>query len=167
MKKIKFSSNKIGWGIILLGLVIIAVLMTVLFAVPSKNSEPIVVKAYFGNKDLDPEMSCNKVFPVERKIPKTKATAKASISEMLKGTTEEETDNGYFTSIGPGVEIQSLSIKNETAYIDFNKVLEEGVGGSCRISAIRAQITETLKQFPTVKNVVISIDGRTEDILQP
>jgi len=35
------------------------------------------------------------------------------------------------------------------------------------VTAIRAQITETLKQFPTVENVVISIDGRTEDILQP
>jgi len=45
--------------------------------------------------------------------------------------------------------------------------LQYQVGGSCRVSAIRAQIIETLKQFSTVKNVVISINGRTEDILQP
>ena len=167
MKKIKFSSNKIGWGIVLLGLVIIAVLTVVLFAVPSKNSEPMAIKAYFGNKDLDSGISCGKVFPVERTVPKTKATARAAIQELLKGTLSDELDSGYFTSIGPGVKIQSLKIDNGTAYIDFNKTLEEGVGGSCRVSAIRAQITETLKQFPTVQNVVISIDGRTEDILQP
>jgi len=35
------------------------------------------------------------------------------------------------------------------------------------VAAIRAQIRETLKQFPTVDEVIISIDGRTEDILQP
>jgi hypothetical protein len=35
------------------------------------------------------------------------------------------------------------------------------------VAAISAQIRETLKQFSTVKGVIISIDGRTEDILQP
>jgi spore germination protein GerM len=45
--------------------------------------------------------------------------------------------------------------------------LEFQVGGSCRVAAIRAQITDTLKQFPPVDEVIISIDDRTEDILQP
>jgi len=35
-----------------------------------------------------------------------------------------------------------------------------------RVSAIRAQITETLKQFETVNEVIVSIDSRVEDILQ-
>ncbi|MBA7661011.1 hypothetical protein ES703_69021 [subsurface metagenome] len=63
--------------------------------------------------------------------------------------------------------IQKLIIENGVAKIDFDEQLEFQVGGSCRVVAIRAQITETLKQFPTVDNVIISIDGRTEDILQP
>jgi len=46
-------------------------------------------------------------------------------------------------------------------------MLEFQVGGSCRVAAISAQIMETLKQFPTVKDVIISINSRTEDILQP
>jgi len=65
------------------------------------------------------------------------------------------------------VKIQSLSIENGVAKIDFSKELEQDVGGSCRVSAIRAQITETLKQFETVNEVIISIDSRVEDILQP
>jgi V8-like Glu-specific endopeptidase len=36
-----------------------------------------------------------------------------------------------------------------------------------RVTAVRAQITETLRQFDTVNNVVISVEGRTEDVLQP
>ena len=51
--------------------------------------------------------------------------------------------------------------------VDFDAQLEEGMGGSCRVSAVRAQITETLLQFSEARNVVISVDGRIEDILQP
>ena len=129
--------------------------------------ETIKVKVYFNNDRMDPEFSCNKVFPVEREILKTQAVARAALEELLKGATEEEKSEGFFTSINSGVKIQSLSIKDEVAKVDFDEQLEFQVGGSCRVAAIRAQITETLKQFPTVDNVIISINGRTEDILQP
>jgi hypothetical protein len=132
-----------------------------------KKTEIIKVKAYFNNSNLDPEFSCNKVFMVEREVAKTQATAKAALEELLAGPTEEEKSEGFFTSINTGVEIQSLTIQDGTAKVDFSDQLEYQVGGSCRVSAIRAQITETLKQFSTVENVVISINGRTEDILQP
>jgi len=130
-------------------------------------AETIKVKVYFNNDRMDPEFSCNKVFPVERKIPKTQAVARAALEELLKGSTEAEKNQGFFTSINPGVKIQKLTIENGVAKADFDEQLEFQVGGSCRVAAIRAQITETLKQFPTVDNVIISIDGRTEDILQP
>ncbi len=125
------------------------------------------VKAYFNNQNFDPEASCNKVFPVEREIIKTEATAKAALEELLAGPTFKEQNDGYFTSINPGVKIQKLTIENSVAKVDFDETLEQAVGGSCRVAAIRAQITQTLLQFLTVKSVIISINGRTEDILQP
>ena len=132
------------------------------------SSEDIIkVKVYFNNSRLDPEYSCNKVFPVEREIIKTEAIARAALEELLKGTSEKEESEGFFTSINSGVKIQKLTIKNETATVDFDEQMEFQMGGSCRVAAIRSQITQTLKQFPTVKNVIISINGRTEDILQP
>ncbi len=134
------------------------------------NQEPskkITIKVFFNNSKMDSEFSCNKVFPVERKIPKTLAVARAALEELLKGPTEQEKLEGFLTSINSGVKIQSLNIENGLAKVDFDERLEYQVGGSCRVSAIRAQITETLKQFPTVDNVIISINGRTEDILQP
>ncbi|MFA4999092.1 MAG: GerMN domain-containing protein [Candidatus Paceibacterota bacterium] len=131
------------------------------------QGEKITVKAFFNNSSLDPEYSCNKVFPIERTVDKTQATARAALEELLKGVSTEEESEGYFTSINPGVKINRLVVENGTAEVDFDGQLEFQVGGSCRVSAIRSQITQTLKQFPTVENVVISIDGRTEDILQP
>lgn len=129
--------------------------------------ETMSVKIYFNNEKMDPEFSCNKVFAVERTIPKTTAIARAAIEELLKGPTAAERLQGYFTSINSGVKIQSLTIENEVAKIDFDEQLQNQVGGSCRVSAIRSEITETLKQFPTVKSVIISINGNTEEILQP
>jgi hypothetical protein len=132
------------------------------------GKEMMTIKIFFGNTDLDPDILLNNVYPAERTIPKTQAVARAALEELLKGPTVQEKASGFFTNINPGVKIQRLSIVDDgIAKVDFNSQLEFQVGGSARVGAIRAQIIQTLKQFPTVKDVVISIDSRTEDILQP
>lgn len=133
------------------------------------QSDIIVAQAFFGNRITDPNVvNCDRVYPVERVVPKTQAVARAALEEMLAGPTLLEGQAGYFTSMNDGVKIQKLNIANGTAFVDFDETLEAQVGGSCRVLAIRAQIKETLKQFPTVKNVVLTVNGRGEDIiLQP
>jgi hypothetical protein len=125
------------------------------------------VKIFFNNSKLDPEVSCNKVFAVDRIIPKTTAPAGAAISLLLQGPTGDEIGEGYMSSMPTGVKMPSIVIAQGTATINFGKDLEEGVGGSCRVAAIRAQIEKTLYQFPTISGVVIAVEGRTEDALQP
>ncbi len=125
------------------------------------------VKVFFGNSKLNAEADCSKVFPTERVIIQTEGIARAALEELLKGLTMQEEQGEFFSNINSGVKIQSLTIENGIAKVDFDQQLEFQVGGSCRVTAIRAEITETLKQFETVDNVIISVDGRTEDILQP
>jgi len=132
-----------------------------------KVGEINTLKLFFNNDKLDPEFSCNKVFPVERIVSTTQTPARLALELLLAGTTQKERETGFLTSINYGVKIQRLVIENGVARVDFDEQLEFQVGGSCRVAAIRTQITQTLKQFPTVKEVIISIDGRTEDILQP
>jgi spore germination protein GerM len=130
--------------------------------------ETMTVKVFFGNSIFDPEvLDCQKNFTVERIIPKTEAVGRAALEQLLAGPTDAEKTEGYFTSINPGVKVQSLVVAGGIANVDFDEQLEFQVGGSCRVAAIASQIRETLKQFPTVTDVVISINGRTEDILQP
>jgi len=160
-------NNKILIAIIIFLTLIILGLVFYISPWQKVYPKTLKVKVYFNNNKLDPEFSCNKVFPVEREITKTQAVARAALEELLKGSSEKEKVEGFFTSINPGVKIQSLVIENGTAKVDFDEQLEFQVGGSCRVAAIRAQITQTLKQFPTVNDVIISINGRTEDILQP
>lgn len=126
------------------------------------------VNVYFGNSLLDPQsLDCSVVFPSTRSIPRTTDVGRASLEQLLLGTSDSEETYGYFSSIGDGVVLNSLEITDGIAYADFNEALQEGVGGSCRVLRIRSQIENTLKQFPTVTSVVISIEGKTDHILQP
>lgn len=135
--------------------------------VPIKFSdEKIMVKVFFSDAKQDQDVfDCGRVYPAGRIIDKTLSVGRSALEELLGGPTSEEKASGFSTSIPDGVEIQSLVIKDGVAKIDFNSAVE--TGGSCRVSAIRAQITETLKQFPTVSDVVISVNGNVEEALQP
>jgi hypothetical protein len=133
----------------------------------ASEAENSTVKVFFMNNKYDPEVTCEKVFSVERVVPKTPAIAKSAIEELLKGPTENDRYLQYTTQLNDGVTLNKLTIIDGMAKADFDKKLEEGVAGSCRVGLIRKQIEETLKQFPSIKSVIISVDGRTEDILQP
>lgn len=133
-----------------------------------KNPPSQTVNVYFSSRTEDPEaMECNKTYPTPRRIPKTSAPARAALEELLKGTDRVEANKGFSTSINPGVKINSLTITNGVARVDFDETMEAGMGGSCRVAAIRSQITNTLQQFPSVQEVIIGVNGRVEDALQP
>jgi len=154
--------------LIIVVLVLIVVSATIILVKESSTKNDFtIVKVFFNNNKMDPEFSCNKVFPVERSVLKSGELEREALAELLIGPTQNEVMEGFFTSINSGVKINNISINGQTIRVDFDERLEEATGGSCRVAAIRAQITQTLKQFSGIKNVIISIDGRTEDILQP
>lgn len=126
------------------------------------------IDVYFDNNKIEQGISivCDRVFAVERKIPKTLAVARAAVEELLKGPTVAEKVQGYVSAIPSGSKLNSISIVNGEARADFNATTESG-GGSCSMGARVAQITNTLKQFPTITSVKLSIDGKTVDIFQP
>lgn len=127
------------------------------------------VNVYFNDPVADPNMhDCRKVYSAERYTKPTAGVARAALEELLKGpNASSKFERNFITNINSGVVIQKLTIEDGVAKVDFSKELEANVGGSCKVVAIRSQIENTLKQFPTVKSVVISIDGRSENILQP
>lgn len=128
----------------------------------SAPPEQAMVHVAFTTSD-----DCETVTLFLRTVGKSSELPQASLVELLKGPTEEEKGKDAITQIPPGVKINSLRQGGDTMYVDFDETLQRGVAGSCRVLAIRSQITNTLKQFPGINDVVISIDGRTDDILQP
>lgn len=128
------------------------------------SRETIPVKSFFGNSKLDPELDCTKVFEVERQVPKTEAVAKASLEALLAGPTYPEEQNGYFSSLNSGIKINRFSVRDGIAYVDLSRELTKDVEGTCRAAAIRAEISTTLRQFPAVKDVVITVEGKTNEV---
>lgn len=126
-----------------------------------------LVRVYWSNAKLGSEQSCEKVFAVKRVVPKTAEPWNAAIAELLAGPTAAERRAGYATSLPSGVKLTSVTVADGVATADFTSSLERGVAGSCRVTAILAQLEQTVKQFSDVQSVVVSIDGKTEGILQP
>jgi len=60
-----------------------------------------------------------------------------------------------------------LTITDGTALVNLSPELRAYGGGSARVASIRAQIEATLRQFPSVSQVVIAINGETEGVLEP
>src|SRR5690606_30083562 len=120
--------------------------------------------------------------PTQRTIPKTEGIGTATLNELLWGPAPNNLA-GFTTAIptpeeilkfagrqpgwGPRVTLRTLTIVDGVATADFSQEMEAYAGGSLRVKLIREQITQTLMQFPTVKQVVIAVEGKTEEVLQP
>lgn len=129
--------------------------------------ESAMVSVYFNNTNKDPKsLSCDTTYPTKRRVAKSHMIEEA-VRELLRGVTGEEAALGFMTALNPNVQLISLVIQDGVARADFSGELQKGVAGSCRVGAVRSQIENTIKQFPGVKSVVISINGRSEDVLQP
>ncbi len=128
--------------------------------------EKTTIQLFFSDINKDPQMlECGKTYPVSRVIPKVSGIAKKTMEELLKGTTIDESLAGMKTSIPKETILQSISIEGGVARVDFNLAMQ--TGGSCRVAAIRSQIVNTLRQFPSVSEVIISVNGNSAEALQP
>ncbi len=107
-----------------------------------------------------------KLEKVENSIPYTRAVARAAIEKLLGGP---ETSS-LSTAIPRGTKLNSIWIKEGVIHVDFSEELQNYTPGSANeVRAIWDQIRKTLKQFRTVKEVVITVEGKTESegVLQP
>jgi spore germination protein GerM len=113
------------------------------------------------------DKDCAQVFPVTRTILNAETFGPGALEQLLKGVSDTEKTAGYSTSINGGVLLQKFEVKNKVAYVDFSSGLDEKTAGSCRVTAIRAQIENTLNNLSDIDSTIISINGKTAEILQP
>ena len=125
------------------------------------------VNVYFSNEAWGSNEDCAKVFPVSRTIINAETFGPGALEALLNGVSEKEKAGGYFTSLNDKILLQKFEIKDKVAYIDFNYRFNEGVAGSCKVTAIKAQIENTLNNLPDIDSVVISVNGETKGILEP
>ncbi len=140
------------------------------FTLNNENQKTMTVKVYFGDS-IDAQ-SCFTPSYISRVIPKTTAVARTVIEELLRGPTVAEKSQGFWTGLNSGITIKSLSISNNVAYVDFYLpvvlTFNAPNKGTCGASILKNQIENTLKQFSTVKNVIITVNGNPmENFIDP
>lgn len=136
------------------------------------------VFVYFSDIARDPGMQdCGAVRGVRRIIgqPQNGGSRTEFIESLVRdalqwlfaGPTNLEQMQGLITNVNARTGILSIAYDRGTLSVDFDINLEVGAAGSCRVTAIRAQIEQTLLGIPGVERALVSVEGRTEDILQP
>ena len=121
-------------------------------------------KLYFNNTIKDPNLiDCSLVYEIERKSLNP-ITPDFVMRELIKGLTPEETKLGFVTAIPKKCELNFVTVENEKATVDFKPFQ---IAGSCATSAFTAQVKQTMLALSTIKEVVITIQGKSEEILQP
>jgi hypothetical protein len=132
------------------------------------GGEEVTLKAFFRNAEMSDGDDCSLVYPVERRASSKTAIYRAAIEELLKGPSAEEKSGGYATAVPTNATLKSVGANADgVVTADFSDGIERGVSGECRTSGIRAQIVATLRQFPEVRDVVITVNGDDEDVLTP
>ncbi|PIV56510.1 MAG: hypothetical protein COS15_01420 [Caldiserica bacterium CG02_land_8_20_14_3_00_36_38] len=131
------------------------------------------VKVFYSNIKLNPEMlDCTKVFPVDRRLDSKFFTSGndfvvETLKLFLKGPTQKEKDEGYAITTPQNLTINSVKVSGKNVQVDFGKELFDAGGGSCKVGAIRAEISKTVEQFFPGYQVIISANGNSEEVLQP
>lgn len=124
-------------------------------------TQSMTIKLYGPEKDDLSRLDCTKVLPYSVTIAKTRLPIEASLRALLAASVP-----------GPGRDLLSswslvsLVVSNGVARAEVE--FQPGIGGSCYVQTVRAMIESTLKQFSSVKSVVITEKGKTpEQSLQP
>ncbi len=138
----------------------------VIVAGAAAATDEIPLKIFFPNERQGSGNDCRSVYPIQRTVEKTQGTAEAALRALLEGPNQLEQSEGYRSEIPSGTQLNRIVIDAGTARADFSAELN-GAAGSCRVNAIRSQIEQTLRQFTTVRKVVISVQGDAKTALQP
>jgi spore germination protein GerM len=82
----------------------------------------------------------------------------AALQELLKGLSGAEKRGGLLSAMPERLALRGITVKNRTAYIDFNDAFEENAIGNIIQSRID-QIVYTATQFEDVDGVIIQVNG--------
>jgi len=125
---------------------------------------------YLNTKNDPNTQNCERVYPLERVVEKKYDSDIINTTiNLLTPLEPAEKDKGFASAIPDGTFLQYIKIDDSgNLEANFSGNIAKAAG-SCAVSAIRAQITQTLSQFSQVKTVKICINGncRQDEILQP
>jgi spore germination protein GerM len=99
--------------------------------------------------------------PEVRSFPINDSPARIAVEALLSGTNQPQTAKVFPSD----TKLRRLWIKDEVAYVDFNKAILKGNGGSASEILLVASVVNTLTEFPSVEKVKFLVEGKAIDTL--
>jgi len=122
------------------------------------TEEKIKIKVYFPNNDA------TKLVAVDKTVKVAGTTKyKAAMDALMEGT-----DDSKLTTVIPKqAKLLGVTVNGDTAKVDFDKgLIKHFNGGSTGEEFLVGSIVNTLTDFPEIKKVQITIDGRNVETLK-
>jgi hypothetical protein len=103
--------------------------------------------------------------PVQVAIPATEGVLRAALQALFSVKDQYYGQSGLYNALYQSdIQVGTVTIESGTAIINLTGTL--GLGGECDNPRVEAQIEQTAFQFPTVKRVLVFLNGRAlEDVL--
>ena len=104
---------------------------------------------------------------VIRPIPASDAPLHDALEALLKGPTSPELNGGLLSMIPMDAKLRSVSVRDDTAYIDFSENFRFNAQGTEALNAQLRQVVYAATEFPSVKNVQVLLEGKKVRYLGP
>lgn len=103
--------------------------------------------------------------PTQQKIEFVDSPLTKTFDSLLEGVSSSDRSSGLRSLIPAGTKLLSASVRNGTAYLDFNDRFRFNPFGVQGYDAQLKQVVYTATQFQTVKRVQILLDGKVRRFL--
>lgn len=101
---------------------------------------------------------------VETKVNNQDDNLKAAIEALLKGPSEENKKNGFYTEIPSGTKLLSIKETDKYIIINLNDEFQYG-GGTDSIYNRLKQLIKTVSQAKVNKDIYLYLNGKQADVI--
>lgn len=141
-------------------MVLFFMMSSVIFVHAQKSSDLKEVNVFF--EFIGTEGTESEILPRKRQVSRN-APLFPAIEEMLKKPTADEQKLGYVSTSYGDLKLVSVKLKCGTARIDFSRTISDDYNpGDLQTLNFEAAVKKTAMQFPTVKKVVVCVNGMNE-----
>jgi hypothetical protein len=123
----------------------------------------IFLVAVDDNGKTGKKIGCgDSLVPVTRDITPTTTPLKAALEELLSIKTQTYGESGLYNALYQAdLTVEKATITHGGAEIALNGTY--ALGGTCDTPRFKEQLVETARQFPSVREVSITLNGKTLD----
>lgn len=101
---------------------------------------------------------------IETKVDNNDDTLKAAIEALLKGPSEENKKNGFYTEIPSGTKLLGIKETDKYIIINLNDEFQYG-GGTDSIYNRLKQLIKTVSQAKINKDIYLYLNGKQADVI--